>query len=136
MDAKILKTYEASLARCSANPNFAERFYVVFLASSPKVAEKFAKTDFVRQRKALDSSLHWMLSAVSDGAGGPERHLKELAERHSRHDLNIGAEMYDYWLDSLLATVKEIDPEYGEEVRDAWERVMLIGIEYMLSRYA
>jgi hemoglobin-like flavoprotein len=76
-----------------------------------------------------------MLSAAYDGESGLEKHLGELAERHSSRDLNIGAEFYDYWLDSLLATVKEFDPEYAPEVEDAWERVMGVGIRFLLSRY-
>jgi hemoglobin-like flavoprotein len=135
MERAVLCTYEASLARCSANPRFVERFYEIFLASSPRVAEKFAQTDFNRQRQALSASLNLMLQAASDETHGPERFLRELADRHSRRALNIGAEFYDYWLDSLLATVRELDPECSNEVCQAWERVMMVGIGYMLSRY-
>jgi len=136
MEEKVLQTYEMSLDRCAANPAFFDRFYQIFVASSPKVAAKFAQTDFARQRKALEASLHLMIKAVRDDRSGMDAYLKDLADRHSCRDLNIGSEFYDYWLDSLLSTVKEFDPEYGETVRDAWERVMLVGIEYMLSRYA
>ena len=136
MDANILKTYQDSLERCSANPRFYERFYEIFLASSPKIAEKFAHTDFVRQRAALNASLHKMVLAVGDETGPPEKHLTDLAEMHSSRALNIGAEFYDYWLDSLLTTVREIDPEYDQHVHNAWERTMLIGIGFLLSRYA
>jgi len=136
MDADTAKTYEESLERCSANPRFFDRFYEIFLASSPRIAEKFVNTDFVRQREALNASLHKMVLAVGDGTGPPEKHLAEVAEHHSSRALGIGAEFYDYWLDSLLATVKEMDPQYDQKVHDAWERVMLIGIGFMLSRYA
>jgi hemoglobin-like flavoprotein len=136
MEERIIHTYELSLDRCAANPAFFERFYQIFIASSPKVAAKFAQTDFERQMKALEASLHLMIKAVRDDRSGMDAYLKDLADRHSCRDLNIGSEFYDYWLDSLLATVKEFDPAYDESVRDAWERVMLVGIEYMLSRYA
>lgn len=136
MDEHILQTYEASLARCSAEPSFFTRFYDHFLASSPKVARKFANTDFVRQKEALAESLRLMIKAVRDERAGMDTYLKDLADRHSSRELNIGSELYDYWLDSLLATVKEMDPEYNQAVHEAWERVMLVGIEYMLSRYA
>ena len=51
---------------------FTERFYEIFLASSPKVAEKFSTTDFRKQKRALRASFHAMLSAVYDGESGPE----------------------------------------------------------------
>jgi hemoglobin-like flavoprotein len=47
----------------------------------------------------------------------------------------IGAELYDLWLDSLLATVREVDPAWNAEVEQAWESVMTVGIAYLVSRY-
>jgi hemoglobin-like flavoprotein len=132
-DDRTLQTFEASLARCKANPAFLDRFYAIFLASSPKVREKFAQTDFARQKAALQASFTAMLAAARDQTAGSK--LNDLAERHSSRHLNIGAELYDLWLDSLLAAVKECDPQYDPQVRDAWERVMMVGIGYLLSRY-
>jgi hemoglobin-like flavoprotein len=128
-------TFEESLGRCNAKTGFLDRFYEIFLASSPKVKEKFAQTDFVRQRRALRASLDAMLLAATDGDKGPDKYLGELAQRHSSRQLDIGAEMYDLWLDSLLAVVKEYDPKYSPEIHDAWEKIMMVGISYLLSRY-
>jgi hemoglobin-like flavoprotein len=134
IDARTLQTFSESLGRCNGNPAFVERFYAIFLASSPKVKEKFAQTDFVRQKAALRASLDAMLLAVKDPAG-PQQHLRQLADRHSSRQLNIGAELYDLWLDSLLTTVKEFDPKNNPAVQDAWEKVMMQGVSYLLSRY-
>jgi hemoglobin-like flavoprotein len=98
------------------------------------VGEKFAGTDFVRQKRAVLASLHMILLAAHDQEN-PDRYLSEVAERHSSSQLGIGAELYDLWLDSLLATVREVDPAFGPEVEQAWEDVMAIGIRYLVSRY-
>ncbi len=135
MDQAALNTFEASLQRCSAAPGFVDYFYKRFLATSPKVREKFANTDFVRQKRALRASLHMMLLAAQDEEKGPSGYLEELAVRHSRAHLGIGSELYDYWLDSLLDTVRVCDPHFTPEVEKAWEQVMMIGINYLLSRY-
>lgn len=135
MDAAILKTYEESLARCNADPSFLERFYEHFLASSPKVKEKFAATDFVQQKRALQASLHLMLLVAEDAEKGPGRYLQELATSHSKQHLDIGAELYDFWLDSLLATVKHCDEKWTSGVEEAWENVMMVGISYLLGHY-
>ena len=66
---------------------------------------------------------------------GPAYYLQPLAERHSRRELGIGAALYDDWLDSLLTVVQERDSLYTPEVREAWERVMMVGIGYLLSKY-
>jgi hypothetical protein len=49
--------------------------------------------------------------------------------------LDIGAELYDFWLDSLLETVKESDPQWDTQVGKAWEEVMMVGIHYLTVRY-
>ncbi len=135
MNGEMLRTFEESLARCTSDPAFLDRFYERFLASSPKVQEKFRNTDFVRQKRALKASFHLMLMAATDGEGGPERYLGDLAAIHSRSRMDVGAEFYDLWLDSLLATVREHDPDFGPSQEGAWEAVMMVGVSYLLSHY-
>lgn len=135
MDETTLKAFETSLARCTADPGFLDRFYGTFLASSPKVQEKFARTDFVTQKRALHASFSLMLRAAQNEGSGPPAYLEDLARRHGAQDLAVGAELYDLWLDSLLATVQASDPEWSPGVGRAWEQVMGIGIAYLCSRY-
>jgi hemoglobin-like flavoprotein len=135
MDAAVIKTFEDSLRRCDTNPRFLDLFYERFLSSSPEVRAKFENTDFERQKRVLRASFYLILLASEDEVNGPARYLQHLAARHGARDLGIGTELYDLWLDSLLATVKQCDPEYSSAVESAWEAVMGIGIEYMLLRY-
>jgi hemoglobin-like flavoprotein len=135
MDKEILDAFDKSLERCTSRSGFLDRFYEKFLASSPKVREKFAKTDFVHQKRALKASLHTILLAAEDPEKGPARYLGAIAEQHGAQDLDIGAELYDLWLDSLLETVEESDPEYSPTVRKAWEEVTMVGIHYLCVRY-
>src|SRR5450759_1837153 len=135
LDAEVLNVVELSLDRCGANPAFLDRFYATFLASSPKVRAMFEHTNFYRQKRALQASLHGMLLHIrgNDAAGDP--YLLEIARRHSRGQLGIGAELYDLWLDSLLAVVRECDPQCTPEVLAAWEKAMTLGIQFFLSHY-
>jgi hemoglobin-like flavoprotein len=135
VDEQVIEVFDQSLQRCNASPRFLDLFYERFLASSPKVQQKFANTDFVRQKRVLRASLYLILLAAEDEEKGPELYLKELATRHSSAHLDIGSELYDLWLDSLLETVRDCDPEFGPEVETAWERMMGIGIGYLLNHY-
>ena len=92
-------------------------------------------TDFVRQKRALSASLHLILLVAQDPDKDAARYLSEVAERHSSGHLGIGAELYDLWLDSLVATVREFDPQFGPAVEQAWEDTMAIGIRFLCSRY-
>lgn len=135
IDETTIRTFDASLRRCDATPGFLDRFYDRFLASSPKVREKFVNTDFERQKRLLRASFYLILMAAEDPDGDPGVYLDKIAIRHSAGDLDIGAELHDLWLDSLLEVVEECDPAYDSDVEDAWERMMGIGISYMLHRY-
>ena len=96
--------------------------------------EKFANTDFAHQKRAVLASLDLILLAAK-APEDADRHLREVAERHSSAQLAVGAELYDLWLDSLLDTVREVDPAFGPDVEEAWEDVMAVGIRYLVSRY-
>jgi hemoglobin-like flavoprotein len=135
MDERILEQFEDSLRRCNADPDFLDRFYERFLLSSPRVREKFKDTDFIRQKRMLQASLQLLLVAAQDDGKRGTPYLDEVAARHSASQMAIGAELYDLWLDSLLATVREVDPAWTGEVERAWESVMTVGISYLVSRF-
>jgi len=135
MDAATLHLFETSLARCTANPEFLDRFYQTFLGSSPKVREKFANTDFEKQKRMLYASFNLMLRAAQNEGSGTPDHLEDLAHRHGAKQLAIGADLYDLWLDSLLGTVRACDPACSPGIELAWEKVMGIGIKYLCERY-
>lgn len=135
MDQAILKIFETSLARCTAQSEFLDLFYDTFLGSSPKVREKFANTEFASQKRMLSASFNLMLRAAQNEESGPPEYLEELAKRHGAKQLAIGADLYDLWLDSLLAAVRTCDSACTPEVEQAWEKVMGIGIKYLCSRY-
>ena len=135
LDEEVLNVVELSLDRCGANPAFLDRFYAVFLASSPKVGAMFENTNFYRQKRALQASLHGMLLHVRGTGATSDPYLVEIAQRHSRGNLGIGAELYDLWLDSLLTTVEECDPKCTPAILLAWEKAMTLGIQFFLSHY-
>jgi hypothetical protein len=139
MDERILGLFEDSLRRCNADPGFIDRFYELFLMSSPKVREKFAGTDFVRQKQMLQASLHLLLVAARDDGKRPTPLLDEVAARHGASEMAIGAELYDLWLDSLLKTVKACDAGWSEEDGDGrdeeHERVDEVHVRHGRDRY-
>lgn len=136
MDAATLIAFEESLGRCSRTRGFLDRFYERFLASSPRVREKFADTDFAHQKRALQASFRMLLVfATREEDEAAQMYMDFLAQRHGAGQMDVGAELYDLWLDSLLATVREHDPEFDETIEAAWERVMGVGIRYLVTRY-
>jgi hemoglobin-like flavoprotein len=81
----------------------------------------------------LKISLYIMM--LSSDAAGRAAQLEQLAQRHSRAELDIKPELYDLWLDRLLQTVREVDPKFDAPIEAAWRRVLQPGIDFMKSRY-
>jgi hemoglobin-like flavoprotein len=136
MPPDSVDVFRASLKRCLADAHFLESFYDAFVGSSDEVREKFKNTDMTRQVRMLEDSLYVLAVAVQGGHASPARGaLPTIAERHSRQDLDIRPELYDLWLEALLKTVTEYDPEYGPEIGTAWRDTLAAGIDYMRSHY-
>jgi len=135
MDTEAIQTARDSLTRCKRDPGFLKRFYELFIEESPEIQEKFANTDLERQRKVLSDSLFLMLTASGTKMGFAHRELEKLAKRHSRAQLDVKPEWYDLWLDCLLKSVAEFDPEYSEELDTAWRESLRDGIELLKLGY-
>lgn len=106
-----------------------------FLDSSPDIRKKFENTDFEVQKKVLRDSLFLMLSAAGTTVGYAHVQLEKLAKRHSHNDLGIKPEWYALWLDTLLQTVAEFDPDYSDAIDAAWRDSMKEGIELLAAGY-
>ncbi len=127
-------TIRASFDRCEAAGDFAERFYEVFLNSSPEIAPLFAKTDFKQQRKLLRASVYIMVTRDVDD---PTAHdmLERIGHSHARAKLNIRPDLYALWLDSLCETVKGMDSEWTPALEQSWRDDMAPGIALITSLY-
>lgn len=124
----------ASYKRCGDLPGFFESFYRNFLSVCPEAAPRFARTDFARQNKLLRHAVGVLLIFPNQADSEPTL-LNRIAERHSRRDLDIPAVLYPPFVNSLIATVKQYDPEFTSEIGDAWRRTVEKGVAYMVSRY-
>ena len=124
---------QTSYLRCCAASGFFDTFYQLFLDKSPTVAQKFANTDFNRQKAMLKDSLFKMICQASLEQSRAE--IEHIAETHSRRGHAIPPELYALWLDSLCEAIKLHDPGYTPELEALWRRQMQQGIDIMIARY-
>ena len=131
-----VEVFRASLKRCLRNPEFLLDFYGLFMDSSDEVRERFEDTDLKRQTEVLANSL-WVMAIVAESAAGSPAWagLPQLAEKHDRHHLDIRPELYDTWLDCLIAAARRHDSLFTDAVEGDWRRTLSVGIEYMRQRY-
>ena len=135
MDPPEIEIFNDSLARCLRDDQFFQRFYELFLASSPEVREKFRATDFRKQRRMLQTSFYMVVEYIAVGWPECQAYLERIAEAHGKHGRDIPPYLYDLWLDCLLQAVKELDAQYSTEVEAAWRFMMGAGISFLKSRY-
>lgn len=104
------------------------------MATSPEVATLFKHTDFTRQKKRLQMSINLLISHAM-GIDNVDRYLHQLAEKHSRHHLNIDPRHYTTWMNNLMKAVKQHKPKYTPELKQAWRTGVTHGFELIKSKY-
>lgn len=132
-----LRFFLDSLYRVLGEPadqrDFVSRFYEIFCAESPEIEARFRDTDMERQQEMLAQSLHEMVDFSTSRVASDR--LRRVADRHSIRQRDIPPELYEIWLDSLIRTVREMDPLFCDEIELAWRVVLAPGIAYMKFRY-
>lgn len=126
-------SYERVMRARPEAPSFLRAFYDRFIGASPEVREKFRHTDMARQIGMLEKSLHYVAYLFST----PElySHLERTAKLHDRRERDIPPHLYDLWLETLIQTVREYDPEFDDNVELAWRLSLARGIAYMKFMY-
>ncbi|SFR47519.1 hypothetical protein SAMN05216203_0629 [Marinobacter daqiaonensis] len=112
---------------------FFEAFYQRFLASSCLVRQKFYHTDMVAQRRMLKKSFYSMV--VFYATGSADGVLVEIGHSHSARRYNVIPALYDFWLESLIATIRQFDSQCDDDVELAWRLVLSPGITYLKFKY-
>lgn len=124
----------ASLNRSLAHSGFIDKFYEIFMASDAEIRQMFAQADFERQHKLLRKAL---LSAVTFAAGGElaRQRLAAIRESHNRAHMNVRPELYPIWIDCLVKTIAQCDPDFGQQLDREWRAVLQPAIDFISSGY-
>ena len=123
-----------SLDRCKASESFLACFYDRLLDADPEIRLRFRFTNMERQQAMLEGALRVCSSAV---AGEPDglAQLRELGRTHDRDHHDISPEWYPVWINSIVATAAEYDPEWSEEIESIWRSILQHVTHRMASQY-
>lgn len=128
--------FDRSFERCRARDDrepFFESFYNRYLKTDQRVAKVFANTDMVRQQKMLEKSFYRLLIFYVNNSA--DDYIEQIAIRHNRNNLNITPDLYDLWLQALIETVSDYDPDFDDSIELSWRLVFSSGITYMKFKY-
>ena len=126
-------SYERVKDREIDGKRFFGRFYELFVDASPEIAQHFKNTDMQQQLKMMEKSFYSLF--IFYATQNANDYLEKIAHRHSNHDLQIRVDLFDVWLENLVKTVREYDPQFNEEVALAWRVVLSPGITYMKFKF-
>lgn len=112
---------------------FFDAFYTRFVSSGPEIAAHFSNSDMSQQKKMVERSFYRMLAFYTTNQA--DDYMRNIASRHSIKEANVDPKLYDIWLDCLVETVVEYDPEINSEIELAWRLIMSSGITYMKHHY-
>lgn len=133
LDELFNDSYERVSSLGANNNLFFDRFYERFLGASSEIAGKFKNTDMKHQKLMLRASVLYIMQLFS--AHEITDSMEEIAVKHSRKQMNIRPELYDVWIECLIDTVGELDPNFDDGIELAWRMVFSPGITYMKFKY-
>jgi len=125
-DASYERLFGKGISISEQSDPFFAAFYANFLAE-PEVGEFFRETDMARQTSMLRRSF-FQLAAFYVSCE-PSAELERIA--HIHHKLGLNPAHYDVWLDALVKTVKDQDPQCDLATELAWRWALTPGITYM-----
>ncbi len=131
---EVISKVRLSYGRAISRKLFMERFYEIFIKSSPVVARKLAETDVEKQQALLSQSVN-MVILFPQGNKIAHNAITRIRGSHARNGLAIKPEYYKFWVDSLMAALAEHDPEFDDELEQAWRRVLQNAIDYIIEGY-
>ena len=135
MTEQDFTVFQESLERCLGGKGFVLRFYERLRESSPEAAEKFASTSWPIQKRKLTASLYMAMLLADDSPEG-RAHFDRIAQLHGKEALDIRPDLYGVWIDTILESVAEFDPNYDDEIERVWRTLLQPAADYMKARYS
>lgn len=106
---------------------FFERFYRNFEQRQPEVRRMFQGTDVQRRYDMFEESILILVDYSANGTAS--ENLERLATLHTRKGAT--PEMFDEWMDALIQTLREVDPQFDDNAEFAWRDILSTGLEYL-----
>jgi len=125
-DGSYARLFGGDVAMSGRSDGFFEAFYRHFL-EDPDIHELFRETDMKRQVVMLRRSFFQLAAFYVTST--PSAELERIGYLHQR--LGVTNDHFDRWLDALVATVAEMDPESDPCTELAWRWAMTPGITYL-----
>ena len=123
-----------SYGRSLSNRKLIDRFYEIFMASHPDIPKLFENTDFDKQKDLLSQSINMAILFPQKNKIATNA-IDRISKTHSKENMDINPEFYPYWLDSLITTLSESDPEFTTDLERQWRLILQETIDHISKGY-
>ena len=114
---------------------FISAFYDRLMDANDEIKAKFERVDMETQTDNLARAIVMSFLFVDQSHQTAARTMEKVRESHSKNNLDIPPQLYDAWLDCLIDTVAELDPQADEELLEDWRSVMQVSINHIRGGY-
>ena len=121
-----------SYGRSCNTPEFYETFYNVFMNKSPAIRAKFVNTNMKTQHGLLRGGIMWL---IMHARGMSDSKIRALGKSHSQGRMDIHPAMYELWVDALMETLHQHDPEFNLQLELIWRQTLKPSIDIIKSMY-
>jgi len=129
----IINEVKLSYGRALGDREMFDKFYQRFINSHPSIAEKFRNTDMAQQKDALKKTISMAILFPQNNVVA-KRTMEKVKKSHGRDRLNIKPQQYQYWMDSLIDTLKDCDHYFDADLEKKWRNVLTKSITYMRNK--
>ena len=124
-----------SFARCGeAGEEFFDDFYATLSERAPGIGAMFADVDMQQQNRLIRRGVEHLIEYAAGSEESAEA-LRQVGQSHGGQGLKVAPELYPLWLDTLMETVRQHDPEANDHVESAWRVVARGGLDLIISLY-
>jgi len=131
----VKKSYGRCVFTRDAKEKFFTHFYDIFLCSHPAIAAMFKNISFDKQISVLKNAISMSIMYAEKQDELAKDVLTKIRKSHSRERFNVKPEYYDYWLQSLIDTLKVCDPNFSDTIEQDWRDMMQVTIDYITEGY-
>ena len=131
----VKKSYGRCMITRETKEVFFKTFYEKFLNSNPSIKQMFQHTEFEKQITMLKNAISMAILFVEKQDELAQDVLTKIRNSHSRSRRNVKPEYYNYWLTSLMDTLKQCDPQFTVQLEAHWRDMLQVTIDYIVDGY-
>ena len=131
----VKKSYGRCMITRETKEVFFKTFYDKFLNSNSDIGEMFKDTQFDKQITMLKNAISMAILFAEKQDELARDVLTKIRNSHSKARRNVKPEYYDYWLISLMDTLKQCDPQFSVQLEAYWREMLQVTIDYIVDGY-